>query len=72
MPDAISFRQRDARTASRTPYGQPVEDFILSGMVDAAGEKLGLPARRAAVAAWNADNPVLKSGIALTPVKFGI
>ena len=27
---------------------------------------------RAAIAAWNAANPVLKKGIALTPVKFGI
>ncbi|BBU54677.1 hypothetical protein KU6B_09420 [Mameliella alba] len=28
--------------------------------------------RRAAVAEWNAANPILKKGIALTPVKFGI
>ena len=31
-----------------------------------------IAARRAAVATWNAANPVLKKGIALTPVKFGI
>ncbi|MEO0654127.1 MAG: molybdopterin cofactor-binding domain-containing protein, partial [Pseudomonadota bacterium] len=29
-------------------------------------------ARQAAVAQWNAENTVLKKGIALTPVKFGI
>ncbi|NIP75230.1 MAG: molybdopterin-dependent oxidoreductase, partial [Xanthomonadales bacterium] len=29
-------------------------------------------ARRAAIRDWNAANPVLKRGIALTPVKFGI
>jgi xanthine dehydrogenase large subunit len=28
--------------------------------------------RRAAIAAWNRSSPVLKRGIALTPVKFGI
>ena len=29
-------------------------------------------ARRAEIAAWNAQSPILKRGIALTPVKFGI
>jgi xanthine dehydrogenase large subunit len=41
----------------------------------AGGRLLGppiSPARKAAIAAWNAANPILKRGIALTPVKFGI
>lgn len=55
-----------------TPYGQPVEDFVLHALVarlEATGE---YAARRRAVAAFNAANPILKRGIALTPVKFGI
>ncbi|MDJ0820470.1 MAG: xanthine dehydrogenase molybdopterin binding subunit [Paracoccaceae bacterium] len=55
-----------------TPFGQPVEDFILHEMTDRLAETAAYEQRRAAVAAWNAANPVLKRGLALTPVKFGI
>ncbi len=60
------------KQVQETPYGQPVEDFILDGLVDELAESSGYHARRAAIAKWNAENPVLKKGIALTPVKFGI
>ncbi|MGI3169132.1 xanthine dehydrogenase molybdopterin binding subunit [Pseudooceanicola sp. C21-150M6] len=55
-----------------TPYGMVVEDFILNGLVAKLAKKSGYEARRAAIADWNATQPVLKKGIALTPVKFGI
>ena len=55
-----------------TPYGQKVEDFILHEMTERLMQTSDYTARRAAVAAWNARNPVLKKGLALTPVKFGI
>ncbi|MES2666574.1 MAG: xanthine dehydrogenase molybdopterin binding subunit [Pseudomonadota bacterium] len=55
-----------------TPYHMPVEDFIGHDLVAALEASSGYHARRAAIAAWNAGNPVLKRGIALTPVKFGI
>jgi len=55
-----------------TPYGQPVEDFILHELVAQLETSADYAARRAAVAEWNAANPVLKKGLALTPVKFGI
>ncbi len=58
--------------AQTTPYHMVVEDFILHGLVDQLAQSSDYPARRAAVAAWNAANPVLKRGLALTPVKFGI
>jgi xanthine dehydrogenase large subunit len=57
-----------------TPYQMQVEDNIIDALV---GE-LVLPAnadylaRRKAVHAFNRESPVLKRGIALTPVKFGI
>ena len=41
-------------------------------MVDALVKSSDYEQRRAAVAVWNTENPVIKKGIALTPVKFGI
>ncbi|SFR41623.1 xanthine dehydrogenase molybdopterin binding subunit [Litoreibacter janthinus] len=58
--------------AQTTPYGMEVTDSIIREMVDALEVSSDYQARRTAVAAWNDKNPVLKRGIALTPVKFGI
>ncbi|MCA0205526.1 MAG: xanthine dehydrogenase molybdopterin binding subunit [Proteobacteria bacterium] len=55
-----------------TPYGQQVEDFILHELVAQLEKSSDYAARKARIAEWNAANPVLKKGIALTPVKFGI
>ncbi len=55
-----------------TPYGMEVSDFILHEMTEALADRCDYAARRARVAEWNAAHPVLKRGIALTPVKFGI
>ena len=60
------------RKPQTTPYGMPVEDFILHEMTEALVERSEYHRRRAAIAEWNAKNPILKKGIALTPVKFGI
>jgi xanthine dehydrogenase large subunit len=55
-----------------TPYGQVVEDNILHELAGELETTSRYRARRAAIAACNATSPVLKRGIALTPVKFGI
>ncbi|QFT48031.1 Nicotinate dehydrogenase large molybdopterin subunit [Roseivivax sp. THAF40] len=55
-----------------TPYGMAVEDFVLHAMTERLSESCAYAARRDAIAAWNAENPLLKRGLALTPVKFGI
>ncbi|RVV97830.1 xanthine dehydrogenase molybdopterin binding subunit [Mesobaculum littorinae] len=55
-----------------TPYGQAVEDFILHGITDRLLSSSDYAERRAAVRAWNDGNEVLKRGIAMSPVKFGI
>ena len=60
------------KRAQETPYGQGVEDFVLHELVDQLAKSADYPARVAAVKAWNDDHTVLKKGIALTPVKFGI
>ncbi|MEO7056133.1 MAG: xanthine dehydrogenase molybdopterin binding subunit [Caldimonas sp.] len=56
----------------RTPYGQPVTDNIIRELVDELEASSRYRARREAVAAFNAGSEVLKRGLALTPVKFGI
>ena len=56
-----------------TPYHMPVEDFIGHELVAELERTSDYRARKAAIAEWNArSSPVLKRGIALTPVKFGI
>ena len=55
-----------------TPYHMPVEDFIGHEMVAELERTSDYRARKAEIARWNAGSPVLKRGIALTPVKFGI
>ncbi len=55
-----------------THYGQRVTDNIIAQIVDELVETADLEARRADIAAFNDSSPVLRRGIALTPVKFGI
>ena len=55
-----------------TPYHMPVKDFILHEMTDALLASSDYHARRAAIAKWNASQKLLKKGIAVSPVKFGI
>ncbi|MDA4846073.1 xanthine dehydrogenase molybdopterin binding subunit [Hoeflea poritis] len=55
-----------------TPYHQVVEDNIIHRIVEELEESSNYQARREAVLAFNAAGGVLRKGIALTPVKFGI
>ncbi len=55
-----------------TPYGQKIEDNIIVEIVDKLENDAKYQKRRKAVRNFNARNKVLKRGIALTPVKFGI
>jgi hypothetical protein len=55
-----------------TPYGQTVTDNVVHELVDELARSSDYAARREAVARFNAASPVLKKGLALTPVKFGI
>jgi xanthine dehydrogenase large subunit len=55
-----------------THYGQTVEDNILDLVTDKLETDADYRRRRAAVREFNRANTVLKRGIALTPVKFGI
>jgi len=55
-----------------TPYGQTVRDNVIHELLDELLDGIDLTARRADIDAHNAANPVLKRGLALTPLKFGI
>jgi xanthine dehydrogenase large subunit len=55
-----------------TPYHMPVTDFILHEMTDRLLQSADYAGRRDAIDRWNAEQPVLKKGIAFSPVKFGI
>ncbi|MBI5721261.1 MAG: xanthine dehydrogenase molybdopterin binding subunit [Burkholderiales bacterium] len=55
-----------------TPYGQVVNDNVIHELVAELERTSSYAERRAAAAAFNATSPVLKRGVALTPVKFGI
>ena len=56
----------------RTPYGQTVEDCILQDIVPRLAADADYDARRAEIEAYNRNGGVIRRGIALTPVKFGI
>ncbi len=71
-PPEVSGDSPEGHTRQTTHYGQEIKDFILHELTDDLARRCDYAARRAAVAQWNAENPILKRGLALTPVKFGI
>ncbi|EAU39954.1 xanthine dehydrogenase, C-terminal subunit [Fulvimarina pelagi HTCC2506] len=60
------------RAPGVTPYHMPVTDSIIAELVEELEVTSGYRARREAIRQFNAQSPVLKKGLALTPVKFGI
>ncbi|MEO8738335.1 MAG: xanthine dehydrogenase molybdopterin binding subunit [Casimicrobiaceae bacterium] len=61
-------------TADRnvTHYQQTIEDNCIEEIVAALESSSDYARRRSVIREWNRESPVLKRGIALTPVKFGI
>lgn len=59
-------------TRNLTPYQQTVTDNIIEALVDDLVLSSEYHERRQEIADWNAGSPILKRGLALTPVKFGI
>ena len=59
--------------AERTPYDQTVEDFETQrAIIEDLEVSSDYRSRRNRIAALNAASPIIKRGIALTPVMFGI
>jgi len=55
-----------------TPYHMQVTDNVAPDLIAELAERVDYDKRVATVADFNARNTVLKKGLALTPVKFGI
>ena len=68
------YAGRNEKSAARksTPYGMDVEDMIAGEIMTRLVETSDYAERREHIRAFNAKSPILKRGIALTPVKFGI
>lgn len=60
------------RRRDTTHYQMKVEDNILQPLMQQLAQTARYRERRAEIAAWNREHTVLKKGLALTPVKFGI
>jgi xanthine dehydrogenase large subunit len=73
--DPLDVRKANLYSPGRdvTPYGQTVEDCdVAPRLIEQLERSSSYRARRAAISEFNARSPILKKGIALTPVKFGI
>ena len=66
-PTANGQARRDT-----THYGMRVEDNILAPLLSKLEQTSQYQQRRKAILAWNAGQPVIRRGLAITPVKFGI
>jgi xanthine dehydrogenase large subunit len=66
----LNFYGLDERNV--TQYEQTVEDNIIHEIVDKLERDSDYIARRDAIRVFNRASPILKKGISLTPVKFGI
>ncbi len=69
-PRDISASMKDE--VQTTQYGMEVEDSVSGRLVPQLLADCDYAARKAEIAEWNAASPILKRGIAVTPVKFGI
>jgi len=73
--DALDIRKRNfygKLDRNVTPYGQVIVDNVIHELVDELEASSDYRARRRAIEDFNLSSPVLKKGLALTPVKFGI
>jgi xanthine dehydrogenase large subunit len=72
--DPLAVRQANLYGPGRdvTPYHMKVTDNVAPELIAELAERAGYAARRAEVEAFNAAHTILKKGLALTAVKFGI
>ena len=73
--DPLEVRRRnlyDAADRDITPYHQRVEDNIAAEVIAELERRSDYQARKAAIREANRKSRIVKRGIALTPVKFGI
>ncbi|MEN3364309.1 MAG: xanthine dehydrogenase large subunit, partial [Burkholderiales bacterium] len=66
------YGRNDEEGRNVTQYGQKVNDNVIHELVAELEASSEYRQRRTSARAFNASSPVLKKGIAITPVKFGI
>ena len=59
-------------TRNTTQYGMQVEHNLLADLIDKLEASSNYQLRREQMTAFNKNSPIIKKGLALTPVKFGI
>jgi xanthine dehydrogenase large subunit len=73
--DPLDVRRRNLygiTERNTTHYQMKVEDNILDPLITRLAQSARYRERQAEIARWNAASPVIRRGLALTPVKFGI
>lgn len=73
--DALDIRRLNfygTQDRNVTPFGQQIVDNVIHELVAELEADSDYRARRAAILDYNRSSPVLKKGLALTPLKFGI
>ncbi|UUP16960.1 xanthine dehydrogenase molybdopterin binding subunit [Nitratireductor thuwali] len=73
--DPLEIRKRNLygeTDRNVTPYHQTVEDSEAAHVIEELEISAGYADRRREIAEFNERSPIVKRGIALTPVKFGI
>lgn len=66
----LNFYGRKQRNV--TPYGMTIQDNVVHELVDQLEASCDYRNRRRQIQSFNKQSPVLKKGMALVPVKFGI
>lgn len=71
--DPLTVRlQNLAKEGTKTHYGQRVDASNIAKILDQLATDAEYHSRKKAIEEFNRNSPIIKKGIALTPVKFGI
>jgi xanthine dehydrogenase large subunit len=73
--DPLNVRKANlygANNGTTTPYGMEVDNNLLPEIMSQLEQTSNYWERRTEIAAFNKSSPIIKKGLALTPVKFGI
>jgi len=73
--DSLSVRKLNLygeHNGLTTPYGMQIEHDFSAAIIETLEKSSDYWARRAAITTFNKNSPIIKKGLALTPVKFGI
>ncbi|MFT2090798.1 xanthine dehydrogenase molybdopterin binding subunit [Paraglaciecola sp. 2405UD69-4] len=66
----LNLYQKDTRNT--TQYGMPVEHNLLEDLIQRLEKSSNYWQRRDEIRQFNETSPIIKKGLALTPIKFGI